>query len=112
MIAEGAEFTVKFIQKVEGAKMHVLAALFDNGEGMIDGVLGGINYNDYDLYGLTRYRPELAGSPEKFFRVLDKIKDPEMQEMPFVWVSRSVRSWEARFDCSTCGCIWRKNIQE
>ena len=29
---------------------------------------------------LTDYRPELAGSPEKFFRVLDKIKDPENQE--------------------------------
>ena len=29
---------------------------------------------------LTDYRPELAGSPEKFFRVLDKIKEPENQE--------------------------------
>ena len=30
---------------------------------------------------LTDYRPELAGSPEKFFRILDKIKDPENQEL-------------------------------
>ena len=60
----------------------VLAALFDKGEeGMIDGVLGRIKYDDDDLCDLTDYRPELAGSPEKFFRVLDKIKDPENQEM-------------------------------
>ena len=38
---------------------------------------------------LTDYRPELAGSPEKFFRVLDKIKDPENQEMAVRWVSRT-----------------------
>ena len=47
---------------------------------MIDGVLGKIEYNDDDLCYLTDYRPELAGSPEKFFRVLDKIKEPERQE--------------------------------
>ena len=47
---------------------------------MIDDVLGGIKYDDDDLCYLTDYRPELAGSPEKFFRVLDKIKDPGMQE--------------------------------
>ena len=29
---------------------------------------------------LTDYRHELACSPGKFFRVLDKIKDPEVQE--------------------------------
>ena len=48
---------------------------------MIDGVLGRINYNDKNLRNLTKYRPELAGSPEKFFRVLDKIEDPEEQEI-------------------------------
>ena len=48
---------------------------------MIDGVLGRIKYDDNDLRYLTYYRPELAGSPEKFFRVLDKIKDPRKQEM-------------------------------
>ena len=47
---------------------------------MIDEVLGGVEYNDHDLRDLTSYRPELAGSPEKFFRVLDKIEDPEKQE--------------------------------
>ena len=63
-------------------KERVLAALFDKGEkGMIDDVLGRIKCNDNDLRRLTSYRPELAGSPEKFFRVLDKIKDPENQEM-------------------------------
>ena len=47
---------------------------------MIDDVLGRIDYNDCDLRDLTDYRPELAGSPEKFFRVLDKIKEPRSQE--------------------------------
>ena len=47
---------------------------------MIDDVLGGVEYDDDDLCGLTDYRPELAGSPEKFFRVLDKIKDTKNQE--------------------------------
>ena len=39
VIRKGADFTVRFIQNVEYAKGRVLAALFDKGEGMIDGVL-------------------------------------------------------------------------
>ena len=49
VIAKGADFAVRFIQNVEGAKRRVLAALFDKGEGMIDGVLGRIKYDDDDL---------------------------------------------------------------
>ena len=52
---------------------------------MIDGVLGGIKYGDKDLIYLTNHRPELAGSPEKFFRVLDKIEDPGNQETAVNW---------------------------
>ena len=37
---------------------------------------------------MTYYRPELAGPPEKFFRVLDKIKDPEEQKIA---VSRGIK---------------------
>ena len=44
-----------------------------------------IGYNDDDLVKLTDYRPELAGSPEKFFRVLDKIKEPKKQEEAVYW---------------------------
>ena len=29
---------------------------------------------------LTNYRPELAESHDNFFKVIDKIKDPENQE--------------------------------
>ena len=77
VIGKGADVTVRFIQNVEDAKRRVLAALFDKGEeGMIDGVLGRVEYDDVDLTHLTDYRPELAGSPEKFFRVLDKIREP------------------------------------
>ena len=46
VIAKGADVTVWFIQNVEDAKRRVLAALFDKGEGMIDDVLGGIEYDD------------------------------------------------------------------
>ena len=88
VIAKGAEVTAQFIQNVGDTEECVLAALFDKGEeGMIDEVLRRIKYSDNDLYGLTGYRPGLAGSPEKFFRVLDKIKVPEEQEVLFVRVS-------------------------
>ena len=81
MIAKGVNFTVKLIQSVGNAKRCVLAALFDKGKKeMIDEVLGRIEYDDRDLYGFTHFQNELAGSPEKFFRVLDKIKDPKNQE--------------------------------
>ena len=39
VIAKGADVTVRLIQNVRDAKRCVLAALFDKGEGMIDGVL-------------------------------------------------------------------------
>ena len=79
LIRKSADFTVWLIRDVDTvAKRCVLAALFDKGEeGMIDGVLVGINYNDDDLDNLTYYRPELAGSPEKFFKILDKVEDPK-----------------------------------
>ena len=89
VIAKGADVIVRFIQNVEDAKTCVLAALFDEGEAMIDGVLEGIEYDDGNLCLLTDYRPELAGSHEKFFRVLDKIEDPERQEVAVRGVSRT-----------------------
>ena len=86
VIRKGADVTVKLIQKVEDARKYVLAALFDEGEeGMIDEVLEGIKYEDDDLCSLTNYRPELAGSHEKYFRVLDKIKKPWKQESAVRW---------------------------
>ena len=85
MIAKGVDFTVRLIQNVGYAKGRVLAALFDKGEGKIDEVLGGINYGDSDLCYLTPYRQELAGSPEKFFRVLDKIKEPKCKRCSSLW---------------------------
>ena len=41
--------------------------------------LGWSNTRDAGLCILTEFRPELAASPEKFFRILDKIKDPKNQ---------------------------------
>ena len=34
---------------------------------------------------MTNYRPELAESHEKFFKAIDKIKDPENQESAVEW---------------------------
>ena len=80
---------------------------------MIDGVLGEIECNDKDLCDLTDHRPELAGSPEKFFRVLDKIEGPIRQEWAVQdGVINLFGNWETRFGCSTCGCTCKENIQE
>ena len=80
VIRKGAAVTVWFIENVRDAKDCVLAALFDKGERMIDGVLERIEYDDGNLCSLTSRRPELAVSFEKFFRVLDKIEEQEYQE--------------------------------
>ena len=114
VIAKGADVTVWFIQNVEDCRRCVFAALFDKGEkGMIDRVLGGIKYDDDDLCYLTDYRHELAGSPEKFFRILDKIKDPENQEEAVrLGVINLFKAGKTRFGCSTCECTWKENIQE
>ena len=48
---------------------------------IVDQVLKKIKYNDNDLMDLTTYRPELAESHDKFFKVIDKIKDPGNQEV-------------------------------
>ena len=48
-------------------------------------MLGRVDYDDDDLRDLPDYRPELAGSPEKFFRILDKIKEPETQKRTVYW---------------------------
>ena len=86
VIKTGADFTGWFIHNVKCAKERVLAALFDKGKkGMIDEVLGKVECNDWDLASLTFYRPELAGSPEKFSKVLDKIEEPKMQESAVCW---------------------------
>ena len=44
-----------------------------------------IKYDDDDLRYLTDYRPELAESHDNFFKVIDKIKDPENQEWAVRW---------------------------
>ena len=86
VIEKSVDVTVWFIQNVgRRERQCVLAALFDKGEGMIDDVLGKVEYNDFDLYDLTEYRPELAGSPEKFFKILDRIEDPRSQGSAVHW---------------------------
>ena len=52
---------------------------------IVDQVLKKIKYDDYDLMDLTTYRPELAESHDKFFKVIDKIKDPKNQEWAVEW---------------------------
>ena len=80
VIARGADITVKFIQKNWNTKERMLAALFVKGKkAVIDGVFERIEYEDDDLRDLLDYRPELAGSPARFFRILEKIKAPWKQ---------------------------------
>ena len=80
MVTKSVEFIVGFINQVEDAKRPTLAALFIKRPDIVDEVLKKIKYNDDDLMDLTNYRPELAESHEGFFKVIDKIKDPENQE--------------------------------
>ena len=80
MVTMSVVVTIWVIQNVKSAKRPVLAALFGKEEGIINGVLKKVGYNDDDLCDLTEYRPELAGLPKKFFNVLDRMEEPEMQE--------------------------------
>ena len=80
VVMKSVEFIVGFINQVKNVKRPTLAALFIKRPDMVDQVLKKIKYDDYDLSYLTDYRPELAESHDKFFKVIDKIKDPENQE--------------------------------
>ena len=80
VVTKSVEFIVGFINQVEDAKIPTLAALFIKRPDIVDQVLKKIKYNDDDLRNLTNYRPELAESHDKFFKVIDKIKDPKNQE--------------------------------
>ena len=114
VIEKGADVTVWFIHNAGCAMEDVLAALFDKGKkGMIDSVLEQVEYEDDHLCGLTYRRRELAGSLEKFFRVLDKIMKPRMQEHTVYWgVGNLLQSWKHRLGCPACGCTWEEGIQE
>ena len=81
VVTKSVEFITGFINQVEDAKRPTLAALFIKRSDEVDQVLKKIKYDDYDLRDLTDHRPELAESHENFFKVIDKIKDPENQEM-------------------------------
>ena len=48
-------------------------------------MLKNIKYDDHDLIDLTNYRPELAEFHDNFFKVIDKINDPENQEIALKW---------------------------
>ena len=80
VVMKSVEFIVGFINQVEDAKRPTLAALFIKRPDKVDEVLKKIKYDDDDLRYLTDYRPELAESHDKFFKVIDKIKDPKNQE--------------------------------
>ena len=80
VVMKSVEFIAGFINQVEGAKIRTLAALFIKRSDEVDQVLKKIKYDDYDLMDLTDYRPELAESHDNFFKVIDKIKNPENQE--------------------------------
>ena len=80
VVMKSVEFITGFINQVEDVKKPTLAALFIKRSDVVDQVLKKIKYDDDDLMYLTNYRPELAESHDKFFKVIDKIKNPENQE--------------------------------
>ena len=80
VVMKSVEFIVGFIDQVEDAKRRTLAALFIKRSDIVDEVLKKIEYDDDDLRHLTNHRPELAEFHENFFKVIDKIKNPENQE--------------------------------
>ena len=85
MVTKSVEFIIGFINQVGDLKIPTLAALFIKRPDMVDQVLKKIKYDDYDLVNLTDYRPELAESHDKFFKLMDKINDPENQEWAVKW---------------------------
>ena len=80
VVTKDIDFIIGFINQVEKAKIPTLAALFVKRPDAVNQVLNNVHYNDNDLLNLTKYRAELAESPDNFFNVIGKIKDPRNQE--------------------------------
>src|ERR1700722_2821176 len=80
VVTRSVEFIIGFINQVGNLKIPTLAALFIKRPKIVDQVLKGIEYYEYDLRDLTTWRPELAESHENFFKAIDKIKNLEGQE--------------------------------
>jgi hypothetical protein len=74
VVMKSVDFIVDFLNQVEYARIHTLAVLFIKRSRIVDQVLKKINYNDIDLIFLINYRPELAESHDKFFKVINKIR--------------------------------------
>lgn len=84
-ITKGVGFLLEFINQVEDAKRHILATLFLKRPDVVDNVLTNIGCDHDDLIHLTSYQPELAELHDKFFKVIDKLKDPEHQVLAVYW---------------------------
>jgi hypothetical protein len=85
VVMKGVGFIIEFINQVGNAKLDTLAALFIKRSDVVDEVLKKIDYIDYELMYLTKCRPELVESHDNFFKVIDKIRDPENQEVAVQW---------------------------
>ena len=85
VVTKGREFIIEFINQVDDAKRHILAALFIKRYEKVDQVLKKIKYDDDDLMNLTNYRPELAESHGSFFKVIGKINNPRSQDTAVKW---------------------------
>ena len=78
---KSVDFIASFINTVWQLRKPTLAALFDKEPEKIDKVLEKIRYTDSALVDSVRFRPEMASQPEKFFKLLDLIKDKYQQEI-------------------------------
>ena len=91
-----SEVIIGFINQAACPNVPTLAVLFIKRSEIVDDVLKEINYNDDDLMDLIIYRPELAESPENFFKVIDKIKKIRKSRGAIKWgVIETVRCQEA-----------------
>jgi hypothetical protein len=76
-----ANFIYKFINQLGWqASAPTLATLFIKGSEIADQVLKKIEYRESTLICLTKYRYEIAQSPDIFFEVIRRINDPKDQE--------------------------------
>ena len=77
MITKSVDFIAGFINQVKRCKERTLAAIFLKRPEIVDEVLEKIECDDVDLIYLPYYRPELAESHERLFKVMDEIKIQE-----------------------------------
>ena len=83
VVARGSEFIINFINQDPYSGEwtgRTLAALFIKNPDAVDAVFKVFKRNDQHLPELIRYRSDLAELPDKFFNVIGRIENSEIQK--------------------------------